>query len=102
MIGSVMILIGCLMESAYASFEVGLVALLFGLYVAIGCGCYRKKGQGHLDETCETHQRPVDTLYAQPPDDVEAPLQGYGEKRKSCPYICICTYLRSRLGVSFT
>jgi len=74
-----MILIGCILESAYAAFEVGLVAFLFGLYVAIGCGCYRKKGQGHLDDNLD-HPRPVDTVYAQAPPDVETPLDlGYGK-----------------------
>ena len=42
LIGIVMVVIGFILES-YATIEVGLVALLFGLYVTIGCGCKRTK-----------------------------------------------------------
>lgn len=49
LVGFVMILIGLLMKQAYASFEVGLMALLFGLYLVIGCGCQSRE---HRDRKC--------------------------------------------------
>lgn len=54
-IGVVMVAIGFFMES-YPTTELGLVALLFGLYLTIGCGCrWRKR-----PSTSESYAKPLE------------------------------------------